>query len=83
MLDRAEAGHALSQWALGLRYATGEGVPQDHYRAYVHFSLAAALGENAAQGNRDRAAAHLSPDDLRRAQREAGELLATLPGGGS
>lgn len=37
----AEQSHAWSQWNLGLIYATGQGVPQDHAEAVKWYRLAA------------------------------------------
>jgi len=34
-------GHTLAQWKLGRMYAAGDGVPQNHLRAFEYFSLIA------------------------------------------
>ena len=46
---RAEAGEAQAQFALGLMYGTGEGVPQDAAEAVRWYRLAAEQGNAAAQ----------------------------------
>ena len=45
---RAEAGDAASQFNLGFRYATGEGVPEDDAEAARWFRLAAEQGHASA-----------------------------------
>ena len=41
---QAEAGYAISQIALGLRYASGDGVPEDEVEAMKWFRKAAMQG---------------------------------------
>ena len=46
---RAEQGDVEAQWALGVRYEYGRGVPQDAAEAARWYRLAAEQGHNAAQ----------------------------------
>ena len=64
----ADQGDAKAQYNLGVRYAIGEGVPQNNVKAYVWSSVSAAQGNEKAKGNRDIVAAELSPQDLSKAQ---------------
>jgi uncharacterized protein len=48
---RAAQGNAEAQSNLGIRYANGQGVPQDYAEAHKWFSLAAAQGDARAQSN--------------------------------
>ena len=47
----AKSGDASAQFSLGIRYATGEDVPQDYSQAAHWFSLAAEQGNVLAQSN--------------------------------
>ena len=51
MLPLAEKGNAPAQYALGLRYDKGEGVPQDYKEAVKWFRLSAEQGNARAQYN--------------------------------
>ncbi len=51
MRPLAEQGDAAAQFALGLMYATGQGVPQDYAEAAKWYRLAAEQGDAAAQFN--------------------------------
>ncbi len=65
----AEQGSPLHQWGLGRRYANGDGVSQNNVRAYVWWSVAAALGNEDAKSNRDIMADRLlTPEQLARGQ---------------
>jgi len=82
--DRAEAikwfkraamqGNPYSQANLGMMNELGNGIPKDPVKAYVYFSLSTAqnvkIGElfKEQNVNRDRVAALLSPDQIRKAQ---------------
>jgi TPR repeat protein len=72
----AEQNNPSAELNLGFLYANGQGVPQDNAEAYFWFDLAAtgkagaAFAEIAAQ-DRDKAASHLTSDDLSRAQERA------------
>jgi len=48
---KAEQGDASAQNSLGIRYDTGEGVPQDYAEAVKWYRLAAEQGYAAAQFN--------------------------------
>ena len=48
---RAAQGEASAQSALGFKYVTGEGVPQDYTEALKWYRLAAAQGNAEAQFN--------------------------------
>jgi hypothetical protein len=48
-LNRANAGDSSAQYEMGLRYADGEGVPQNYEDAMAWFVKAAANGNNKAQ----------------------------------
>jgi TPR repeat protein len=69
----ADHGDADAQANLGVMYATGEGVPQDHVLAHMWFNLAAAQGNDKALRNRDTAGKRMTPDQLAEAQRMARE----------
>ena len=77
LLDRAEAGDASAQFFLGLRYATGEGVPQDDVTAHMWLNLAASrsTGEDREQAAKARVAvaARMTPEGRSEAQRLARE----------
>ena len=47
----AEQGNASAQYNLGVRYANGEGVPQDDAEAVKWYRLAAEQGDASAQYN--------------------------------
>ncbi len=72
----AEQGHAEAQYALGARYATGEGVPQDYVQAHKWYNLAAARTTEKV-GNyrsaRDDLAERMTASQLSEAQRLARE----------
>ena len=48
---KAERGHDRAQYKLGVMYATGEGVPEDHREAVKWFRKAAEQGVSEAQYN--------------------------------
>ncbi len=48
-LDRANAGDSVAQYEMGLRYADGEGVPQNYQDAMAWFAKAAENGNDKAQ----------------------------------
>jgi TPR repeat protein len=67
MKKAAEDGDAASQWALGIQYESGQGVPQNFIKAYVWYSLSAAQGEllwELASSARDDIGGKLAPSDL-------------------
>jgi TPR repeat protein len=47
--NRANAGDSIAQYEMGLRYADGEGVPQNHQDAMAWFAKAAENGNDKAQ----------------------------------
>lgn len=51
LLTRAESGDAPAQYAVGLAFAAGRGVPQDYERARHWYQRAAAQGYAAAENN--------------------------------
>lgn len=64
----AAQGHAGAQVNLGAMYVQGLGVAQDPIRAHMWFNLGAVSGAPAAVENRDRAAKHLTPQQIVQAQ---------------
>ena len=79
----AESGEAEAQYNLGLRYATGEGVPQDNVEAHMWLNLAASRSSGAERERavmvRDDLATRMTPADLSEAQRLAREWHAAHP----
>jgi len=74
----ADQGVAAAQYNLGLMYAKGYGVPQNHIEAHTWFTLAAA--SYTSKPNRDRAvaardteAARMTPAQIAEAQKLARE----------
>src|SRR5262245_35157776 len=72
----ADQGHASAQFYLGLRYANGQGVPQDYMQALKWFNLAAARfrasetqSRNLAIAHRDQAASKMTPAQIAEAER--------------
>ena len=57
-------------------YWNGQGVPQDAILAYICLDLAATHEPDAA-GDRDKAASHMTPDEIAEAQRMAREWRPT------
>src|SRR6202035_1006018 len=49
ILNRANAGDSIAQYEMALRYADGEGVPQNYQEAMAWFAKAAASGNDKAQ----------------------------------
>ena len=82
-VQAADPENAAAQFNLGVKYATGQGVPQDYVQAHMWFNLAASrstgeLRDNIVK-NRDRAADELAPDELSEAQCLAREWDAAHP----
>src|SRR5665811_1158485 len=67
----AEQGYASTQYSLGVRYAYGQGVPQDNVQAHMWFNLAATKGDDAAIGARKRIAANMTHEQIADAQKLA------------
>ena len=73
----ANAGNAKAQYALGLMYRAGTGIPIDSVRAYVWFNVAAAQGVSGAAAARDSVLGRLTPAELLEAQAEARRMRET------
>ncbi len=73
----ADQGHASAQSNLGLRYAEGQGVPQDYVRAHMWFSVSSAQGNQLAAKNRDHIAPRMTPAQTAEAERLAREWKPT------
>ena len=67
----AEQGDA--QFNLGVRYANGQGVPQDDVSAHMWLHLAAATGQVEARTVRERVAASMTREQIAEAQARARE----------
>jgi hypothetical protein len=65
----ADQGNAKAQNNLGTLYAKGRGVPRDDVQAYMWFALSAAQNNPAAAGNRDAAAAAMTPAQIAEAEK--------------
>ena len=66
MQSAAEGGHPPAQFALGLMYRFGTGVPTDNVTAYTWLNIAAAGGVSEATVARDAVLSRLSPQDVAR-----------------
>ncbi len=75
----AEQGDAAAQYNLGLMYDEGQGVPQDFVQAYMWFSLAASRfpsgGRKEVLNYRGKFATHMTPAQIAKAERLAGEWM--------
>jgi len=69
----AEQEHALAQFALGVMYHHGWGVPQDYVKAHIWYNLSAAQGVETARKNRKIIATKMAPEQVAEAQRLARE----------
>ena len=69
----ADQGDADAQSNLGLMYANGRGVPQDHVQAHKWFDLAGAGGDEDGRKNRDIVTKKMTPAQIAEAQRLARE----------
>jgi hypothetical protein len=67
----AERGHALAQNALGIMYATGQGVKPNDIEAYAWFTVSALQGNLEAQKNAERARSLLSES-----RQASGQIMA-------
>jgi uncharacterized protein len=74
-LKAAEQGKAEAQYNLGIKYAEGQGVPQDNVYAHMWFNLAAVDGSKDASKNRDIIAKRMTTADISKAQSLARECL--------
>ena len=77
----AEQGIADAHFALGQIYYRGVAVPKNLVQAYADFDVAATLGHSVSGDWRGMISNLLNPDELVRAQKLAGELLARRPNG--
>ena len=75
----AEQGHAQAQLYLGIRYASGEGVPQDYVLAHMWYSLSAAIGHQDGAKARAAIATLMTPAQIAEAQKLAREWWAKHP----
>jgi TPR repeat protein len=73
----AEQGDASAQYKLGFLYDNGLGVPLDHVRAYMWFTLSAAQGQDGAAIFRDLIARRMTPAQIAEAQKLAREWRPT------
>ena len=73
----AKAGHAESQFNLGLIYGMRQGVPQDYIAAYMWLNLAASNGITRAIPARFLARRLLSQAEIEQAQARAAQCLAS------
>ena len=69
----AEQGIAMARNSLGVVYANGVIVPQDHVQAHPWLNLAAAQGSDLVRKNRELAARKMTPTQIAEAQRLARE----------
>lgn len=72
----AEQGHVGAQDNLGLRYARGQGVAQDWVQADKWFTIATALGSEAAMKHKKVVEVHMPPPQAVEANALAREWLA-------
>ena len=79
----AEQGDATAQNNLGVRYASGEGVPEDDVLAYMWYNLAAAQGNENAPGNKDILEREMAREQIAEAQRLSTEWIEEHPPGGN
>ncbi len=76
-LRAADQGNASAQFQLGLLYANGQGVPEDHVSAHMWLSLAAAAGVSMAGAVRDGLAFRMTRDQIAEAERIAKDWKPT------
>ena len=79
----AQQGHAFAQYNLGLRYDTGDGVPEDLVLAYMWFNLSAAQGHEIAQARKERIVARMTRGQIAEARRMLREWMEARPPGGN
>ena len=77
LLQAAQRGDGDAQVELGMAYAAGRGVPQDHVRAHMWVNLAAALGNERAREGRDLLAEVMTREQVAEAQQRAEVCLAS------
>jgi TPR repeat protein len=59
-------------------FATGKGVNQSNFQAYVWFSLAASAGHTGAKARRDQVIINLQPAEIQQADRLIQDRLQAL-----
>jgi len=69
----ADQGEALAQTKIAIMYDEGQGVPHDIVQAYTWYSLAATNGDKAAAYLRSTIANQMTPAQIAKAQKLAGE----------
>ena len=79
----ADPENATAQFNLGVKYATGQGVPQDYVLAHMWLNLAASratleVSENAAR-HRNKISELMTPTQIGEAQRLAREWITAHP----
>ena len=74
----AEQGNVDAQVNLAEMYSNGSGVDRDAVQAYAWWSVAAALGEQSAPSSRSIIARHMSPQQIKEADRRADDILKSL-----
>ena len=72
VLYHAKLGNVHAQYAMGLLYAEGRGVPQDEVQAYVWLSRAIDQGDRDARDLRNIVVENMTPEQLALAQRGPG-----------
>ncbi|MEY6434059.1 sel1 repeat family protein [Thioalkalicoccus limnaeus] len=80
--EAALCGEADAQFAMGLIYAEGRGVPEDLAQAHYWLSLAVAQGDKEAERLRARVGARMTDDEYAAAKRlrEGANLSITAEG---
>ena len=71
----AEQGNAQAQWLLAGLYARGMGVARDYVQALKWSAIAGANGVEAGSIGRDLLQKKMTPDQINKAFREAGEWI--------
>jgi tRNA A-37 threonylcarbamoyl transferase component Bud32 len=74
----ANEGSTEAQFRLGEMFATGKGVNQSNFQAYVWFSLAASAGHAGARARRDQVIINLQPAEIQQADRLIQDRLQAL-----
>ena len=76
--NAARQGDANAMNNMAFMYGMGEGVAQSNVEAYAWFALAASRGNADAAGNRDLAAAEMTPEERRKASARYTQLEEQL-----
>ena len=76
--NAARQGDANAMNNMAFMYGMGEGVAQSDVEAYAWFALAASRGNADAAGNRDLAAAEMTPEEQRKAKARYTQLEEQL-----